>query len=143
MLTRTTSTDEEDEPHTEVHDDELPRKKAKLSNKTNTRFNKFCTSWFQVPEFKNWLLKSRDSNKGHEMAFCKVCDTTITAHKSDILRHSKSEIHKLNWKTISDGKQNIPHLMKISSTEEKVRRAELKLTGLLATNNLPCTLWTL
>lgn len=88
-----------------------------------------------------WLKKSKSSvpKTGGDLAKCILCRTTITAHKRVILMHSQSERHKYNLKQVS----NTPKIESMSRTAEidmQVRRAELKLCCLLATNNLSFSL---
>lgn len=47
----------------------------------------FSNSWLQ--EFVgNWLQKSDVKSKsGDEMAICKVCEKTLIAHKTTLIRH--------------------------------------------------------
>ncbi|XP_063239989.1 uncharacterized protein LOC134540887 [Bacillus rossius redtenbacheri] len=113
-----------------------PRKKLKISGKIK-RTNKFCDSWLQIPELKSWLQKSNKTSLGNELAYCTVCRVDITAHKNDITRHSNSSKHQLNWQQVSTS-HKLTSLKFITSDE--VKRAEIKLAGLIASNNLPFSL---
>lgn len=90
--------DKEEDENSDELDDPTPIKKAKTSvraaNKVSKpRINKFLEAWTKVPEFSGWLLKSSKQKGAHDMAYCKVCDCEITAHRSEITRHGKSERH--------------------------------------------------
>lgn len=108
------------------------------SQKKRVRLNKFSSNWLTVPEFSGWLQKSKSMKDSHELAFCKICQTNITAHKHDLFRHYQSDKHKLRCKDIETTKD----LRKVldNSPYEKVRSAEIKLAALLAENNLPFSL---
>lgn len=110
-------------------------KKRKFSKMT--KLNKYCTSWEDIPEFKNWLKKSKMlDRRGHDLAQCQICNCTITAHRNSVFRHSLTEKHKYNSTQVS-GSHKIPDMNKNIDTDKRIRRAELKLCSLLATNNLP------
>nr|XP_023029624.1 uncharacterized protein LOC111517647 [Leptinotarsa decemlineata] len=87
---------------------------------------------------KTWLSKSKSSAdpNGHEMAFCKVCKCDILAHKSILKKHAFSEKHKTNLKQVSNNTK-LTDIFKNNSLETNIRNAEIKLCGLLTTNNLP------
>lgn len=112
---------------------------AKKKNLT-VRVFKFKDSWTNEPEFRGWLHKSNKNRGIHDLGHCNVCDIEITAHKSEILRHSKSERHQNKIKDVITTK-DITKLLPSSSTSNKdVKIAELKLAGLIACENLPFTL---
>ncbi|XP_031328947.1 uncharacterized protein LOC116170670 [Photinus pyralis] len=115
-------------------------KPSKKKREKGMYVNKFCESWLSVPQFQNWLKKSRRTDKsGHDLCYCVLCKTEIMCHKTGILRHSLSKKHNLNMKQVSTNTK-IPNLYKISPTDDNVRNAELKLSALLATNNLSFSL---
>lgn len=63
-------------------------------NKSNEKVTKRSYSWGKMPEFKGWLTKSnKNSPRGDEMAFCKVCDHTLVCGKSELLRRAKTARH--------------------------------------------------
>lgn len=101
--------------------------------------NKFSAKWLQVPEFSSWLTKSRNMRGQQELAFCKICNINISAHKSEIQRHLKSERHKNLGKQISNNK-SVSEVISQSTSNLDVKRAELKFAALLAENNLPFSL---
>ncbi|KAG5881767.1 hypothetical protein JTB14_005530 [Gonioctena quinquepunctata] len=124
--------------HIEVEEQETEPKKPKLGKRN---INKFCPNWLENPEFMGWLRKSKstDPKTGSDLAKCIVCMTTITAHKRVLSKHSQSERHKYHLKQVS----NTPTIESMSRNAEidmQVRRAELKLCSLLATNILPFSL---
>ncbi|KAJ8917902.1 hypothetical protein NQ315_002594 [Exocentrus adspersus] len=126
-------------------DDELghcsPSKRLKVhanikqkSAQHTIRLSKFCNSWLKEPEFAKWLAKSKRQKKGHEYALCKICNCDIIAHRNDIRRHRVSEKHKYNYNTVVNA-------TKITDTnfltvDDSIKRAELKLCSLLASNNI-------
>lgn len=73
---------------------------------------------------------------GNDLANCKLCSVSILAHKSDLIRHMNSERHK---KKVSEVK-NVSKLstyLPVTDLDINVRKAELKLAGALAENNIP------
>lgn len=68
------------------------------------------------------------------MAHCRICNLNITAHKSEIQRHSISERHKNLSKQISTNKLSVLEIISKNTSNLNVKRAEL------AENNLPFSL---
>lgn len=94
------------------------------------------------PKFKPWLIKqdSKKSLKGkNELGYCKFCQCSIIAHKATILRHSKSDKHKLNSQQITEN-HKINEAFQSTPLNTNIKRAEIKLCGLLATSNLSFSL---
>lgn len=91
-----------------------------------------------MPEFRSWLGRANNitKKKFKEVAFCKLCNTTIAAHRSDIRRHSKTDKHIRNSKAITNNKK-VTDIVQSQKPDDLVRRAEIKLVALLATENLP------
>jgi hypothetical protein len=118
-----------------------PNFKKPIKAKTNhsQRINKFSAKWLQISEFSPWLTKSSNLRGKHELAYCKVCNTNITAHRSEIQRHSKSERHIHLCKQLANCK-NVSEIISQTTSNLDVKRAELKLSALLAENNLPFSL---
>lgn len=58
------------------------------------------------------------------------------AHKSVLLKHSKSEKHKLNLQKVAS-KSKLPDMFRPKANDIAVKNAEIKLCALLASNNLP------
>ncbi|XP_074033717.1 uncharacterized protein isoform X2 [Leptinotarsa decemlineata] len=116
----------------------LKRTRKDTFTSSKLRKYKFCTNWLELPEMKTWLSKSKSSAdpNGHEMAFCKVCKCDILAHKSILKKHAFSEKHKTNLKQVSNNTK-LTDIFKNNSLETNIRNAEIKLCGLLTTNNLP------
>ncbi|KAI4467164.1 hypothetical protein MML48_2g00016134 [Holotrichia oblita] len=112
-----------------IYNQKEKRRKARI------KFNKFCNSWLKMEEFQKWITKSKNTKKGHELAFCQLCHCDITAHKTDLVRHSKSEKHILNERQVASNEKvkNITFF----SEDDSVKRAEIKLAAFLASNNLP------
>ncbi|KAJ8914037.1 hypothetical protein NQ315_017556 [Exocentrus adspersus] len=108
----------------------------KISVKTTSTPKKrylFINKWTEEVEFSGWLIRSKFMNKkGYEFFYCKVCKCNILAHKSCILRHKNSRKHNFNWTTSS----KITDAYKLPDLEKSIRHAEIKLSGLLTTNNL-------
>jgi hypothetical protein len=74
--------------------------------------------------------------KEAEIAYCKLCQTDFIAHKSVPKRHVGSDKHKTNVRKIVQV-QKITDVFKTSALEDQVRTAEIKLCGMVTTNNLP------
>ncbi|CAG5003156.1 unnamed protein product [Parnassius apollo] len=100
------------------------------------RLNKFNDLWLQEPNFLSWLCKDSKMKDGNDLAHCMLCSVSIIAHKSDLIRHMNSDRHKKKSLEI----QNIPKIsnyLPVMDLEINVRKAELKLAGALAENNIP------
>lgn len=116
----------------------LPAEKRTKFEKKQPSTSKFCITWLSKPEFKNWLQKSNFVNRdGDEFGFCKVCRSNITAHKSCITRHGESAKHKFNLEQVNENKKISQMYQRTTPLEENLKIAEIKLCGILATNNLP------
>lgn len=117
-----------------------PKKKNKTTvpRGESPRVSKFCDSWLNVSEFKAWLIRSKTQKGGEDLAHCNVCKVDIIPHKSGILKHNKSQKHKLNLSTISN--KPLTDFYKNKPLDDNVKRAEFKLAALLATNDLPFVL---
>lgn len=90
----------------------------------------------QEPKFKDWLTKlETTTNNKNEYAFCKACNISLVAHKKDLYRHESTERHQKNMRQIA-GNSKITDIM-TKRGGEATKRAEIKLCGLLAFNNLP------
>ncbi|KAG5862656.1 hypothetical protein JTB14_007030 [Gonioctena quinquepunctata] len=114
-----------------------PKEKKKLLMKRKRKVYTFSNNWFEVSEFKGWLSKSDLKNeKGDEFAFCKVCRFKMLAQKSCLYRHCASSRHLSNWRQVSEN-ANISDIYKTNSLDDNIRRAEIELCGLVASNNLP------
>jgi hypothetical protein len=111
----------------------LPKPKATSTGKK--KIYKFNQAWLKEPQFSGWLKKQDKCRGKSDIAYCKVCDVDMSAHRTEILRHSKSARHiKLS--------AEISYQREITSMVEtplsqQIKRAELKLAGLVAANNLP------
>ncbi|KAJ8963505.1 hypothetical protein NQ314_005584 [Rhamnusium bicolor] len=108
-----------------------------LKRKPENNIEDPCTSSSSKPDFAGWLRKDNKNTKdGHELALCLVCSASIIAHKSDIIRHMKSERHR-NKSSEIQGVQKISEFILPTNLQKNIRTAELKLTGLLAEHNVP------
>lgn len=123
--------------------DQCTNTKNQKRRKVNVlkKSGKFCTSWINIPEFKDWFVKTNIIKNGNEFASCKICNTQILAHKHVILRHSKSEKHIYNKRQYVTNK-NIKEMSFFDkkNVKDATKRAELKMCALLAYNNLPFAL---
>lgn len=114
-----------------------PKKKQKMDVPKKEKKKTFVSSWKNLGEFKGWLEKSiKAPSEGNEYAFCKVCNCDIMAHKSVLLKHSKSEKHKLNLQKVASNSK-LPDMFRPKADDIAVKNAEIKLCALLASNNLP------
>ena len=100
------------------------------------RFNKFYDGWLQMEEFKGWLEKTNKMRGNDELAYCKICDCTLTAHKSEIKRHGNSTKHKRKQQKMEPTK-NIEKAIKKCQTTDDIKRAEMKLAALIVEKDLP------
>ncbi|CAH1114791.1 unnamed protein product [Psylliodes chrysocephalus] len=113
-------------------------KKQRIKRESKKRSYIFCNKWLSDEKFKGWLTKSKNKSAktNNDLASCIVCNHEMLAHKSVILRHSASENHKFNYKQIASNSK-ISDCLKSTELENNIKNAEIKLCGLLATNNLP------
>lgn len=77
--------------------------------------------------------------KQKEIAYCKVCSSFLSPHLTEIKRHRESNKHIVNANQVVQ-QNSVSEVFKMSSLTEKTRIAELKLSALFATNNLPFSL---
>lgn len=94
---------------------------------------KFRDRWLELEEFKGWLEKSDKKRGKFELVNCKICDCTLNAHKSSLLKHRNTKRHKEKEVELASSS----HIETPSHIEFEVKRAELKLCGFLAEHNLP------
>ena len=59
---------------------------------------RFCSSWYDIPEFSEWLAESTVPNK----AYCKFCRKDLIAGKSELFKHVKSQKHCRRAKELLD-----------------------------------------
>lgn len=97
--------------------------------------NKFSYKWLETPEYKEWLEKSTKKSAEHELAYCRVCDMHITAHKKEIHSHHLSNRHVFHLREIK-GNFNLKEMVTKSISLQQ-RRGEVMLAGFLAEHNLP------
>lgn len=97
---------------------------------------KFYDGWLQNPAFKDWLEKSHNTRRDDELAYCKICNCTITALKNEINRHRLSAKHKRKENLI-DSNKNMKKAVQKCHTTDDIKRAEMKLAALIAEKDLP------
>jgi hypothetical protein len=98
----------------------------------------FVQGWLKLPIFANWLEKNKKKKGGHDMAYCRICDADLTAHKTELVRHAKSTKHLKRSQEIASNKE-FTKLVPDVKVEDSIKRAEIKLAALVAENNLPFT----
>ncbi|XP_076034712.1 uncharacterized protein LOC143021229 [Oratosquilla oratoria] len=74
---------EVEEQSTPVHSSVSPKKKAKIYPQ------KFRNAWMKMPNFKGWLKPGSAIDK----AYCTMCQTELTAGKSELLKHMQAKKH--------------------------------------------------
>ncbi|XP_012543533.1 uncharacterized protein LOC105840987 [Monomorium pharaonis] len=62
---------------------------------------KYKQIWETYPQFKKWLTYDKEN----DTAFCKVCQTKLRPHKTDLERHSKRAVHINNIEKRNPKKQ--------------------------------------
>ncbi|KAF2889588.1 hypothetical protein ILUMI_16585, partial [Ignelater luminosus] len=83
------------------------------------RLNKFNDLWLNEPNSSSWLCKNSNMKDGNDLANCILCSTAIRKKSLEI--------------------QNVPKIsayLPVKDLEINVRKAELKLAGALAANNI-------
>lgn len=94
---------------------------------------KFQSHWLEEPCFKAWLQRKKEGGK--TAANCKVCNKDLVAHKKVLMRHLSSTQHKKSSSAIRNTAPIADCLKKNTSLEDKMKRAELKVVGMLVVNN--------
>jgi len=74
-----------------------------------------------------------------DVAFCKVCSSTLSTYVTELKRHALSTKHLQNSKQIVQ-QTPVSQVFQTSTLTKQTRIAELKLTTLFASNNLPFSL---
>lgn len=118
----------------EEHKKNIPTKSKKASDKTEKHLYVFSEKWLEIKELSEWLVS--DTVKGTISAKCKYCQTTLPNHKPHLIRHSETDKHKSIMKA-NKSTSNIKESLKPSDEDLSVKRGELKIAAMLATNNLP------
>lgn len=62
----------------------------------------FCSKWLQEPEFNNWL---EAVNNEPRKAECKTCNKILFAGKTDLKKHSQSQLHQTNIKKVKTNRK--------------------------------------
>lgn len=95
---------------------------------------KFKEEWKKLPEFASWLCKGKTDILFH----CNVCFNDYLGGLSAIKRHSKSEKHRDNSKSVSVSKSinQLPKLVQHTSHEYQIKQAEIKLAMFIAEHNI-------
>lgn len=68
------------------------------------------------------------------MAFCKICKVKLRAHKTDLERHSKREIHTKNMKKINPTLCNQATLTNVVMITNEMKTIEIRLAAFVATH---------
>lgn len=114
------------------------REKNKPEGKKRKRLHRFNTTWLDVREFKDWLIRSDKYKKDEpliEYGMCKVCNVEIFPNKNDILRHGKTEKHTSLLKTVK-GNRDMRDMMKDQSHFYSVKNAEIILAAAITELNI-------
>lgn len=109
-------------------------------NKYASKKKVFCKKWMDIPEFKGWLKNEPlDPNK----CKCLACDKVLVAGKTELIKHSKCQVHLANVKKIKSNKTIVEVFAKQQSEFERVKlhqqsvkRGELLLASFVAEHNI-------
>lgn len=106
-----------------------------MSSEKHIKFEKkFNEKWLEIEDFKGWL--SRDK-KDTDNAFCRACNVVLRGGKSELLKHSKSNKHLLNVKTISNNKSLLKTFTKVDDPHQiAVKKAEISLSVFFCEHNI-------
>ncbi|CAH1107412.1 unnamed protein product [Psylliodes chrysocephalus] len=105
---------------------------SSTKQKSHPKKRNFSNKWLDDPLTKDWIMKSKDLKRGIYFACCKVCKVEIVPHRTGLRRHRDSAKHRYLMNQVVTTKKI--NNMFGQSIELKVKAAELKLVGLLATN---------
>lgn len=100
----------------------------KYLNAKSYNREKFLPGWLQDKRFSQWL-QAVPHDDG--MAFCLVCDNTLKARLSNLLKHGGSSVHEDNMNSFIN--KDVKGYL---TPRQKVLRAELKLTALVVYRQL-------
>ncbi|CAG9763571.1 unnamed protein product [Ceutorhynchus assimilis] len=94
------------------------------NNQTNMgkieKIRKFNSSWLSESWAKGWLVDPGPAKCGE--AFCKICKSTIRAHKADLIRHTKSKLHLSECSKINVRREHqITKHITVISSEAKIK----------------------
>lgn len=92
-------------------------------------------SYFILGGYKNILNK----DVGVILGYCKICNTLLSTHKTELNRHSQSSKHIKLSKYIAQN-TSLVQILECTSSRVNGKRAELLLAGLIASQNLPFSL---
>lgn len=107
-----------------------------LVAKKNNKGKVFQLSWLRSSIFKGWL-QSVDNNK---KAFCTACNKVLVCGKSELIRHSRTQLHIKNTSRSCDISPSVL-LTKVDNNSDadhvnKVKTAEIKLAAFYAEHNI-------
>jgi hypothetical protein len=115
-------------------DTQQPSTSSGITNKS-VKVKIFQKAWLRLDVFKDWLKSHEDNRK----AVCAVCNKILSCGKSDLIKHSKSEVHKYNM-TKSRTVNSSALLPVVQSNDalvaDKVKITEIKLAAFYATHNV-------
>jgi len=111
-----------------------PQKKLKTRGELNKsevviRKQLFSEKWLVYPEFSGWLEKIGDGK-----AKCKSCNAVLSTKKSDLIKHSNTNKHKLSVKKVSNTKV-IPVLFEKHTVISENMTADIRYALLVVSHN--------
>ncbi|KZC14945.1 hypothetical protein WN55_08220 [Dufourea novaeangliae] len=116
-------------------DYQQPSSSGLADKKRSNKGKVFQLSWLKNNIFKDWLKS--DNNK---KAFCTACNKVLACGKSELIRHSRTQLHIKNTSKSCDITPSVL-LPKVDSNSDldhvnKVKTAEIKLAAFYAEHNI-------
>ncbi|XP_076237805.1 E3 SUMO-protein ligase KIAA1586 isoform X2 [Calliopsis andreniformis] len=90
-------------------------------SKRNSKKHAFCNAWLADPILGPWVKKF---DKDPYKAICIVCDKVLTAGKSELMKHSRTQVHNMNMSKIKAEKGELQPLLAFTKTD--IKKAEIK-----------------
>lgn len=88
----------------------------------------FSVKWLDEPLFEGWLMECDGKPK------CKCCNVSLSAKKSDLIKHANTNKHKISSQKIANTK-TLNVLFKQQNITKDIMIADLKYTLLVVSHN--------
>lgn len=106
-----------------------------IKKKKKSYTQKYQQTWEEEEQFRGWLRRSK---KGPTYAYCKVCDKDLVCGKSELLKHSQYNTHRIKAKvTPQRTLTSMLGFQKNINLENQVKTAEIRFAAFVAEHNLP------
>ncbi|XP_074034309.1 zinc finger MYM-type protein 6-like [Leptinotarsa decemlineata] len=125
-LASTSRTDETTKNTSSSSSDEIETPQSKRAHIVKNR--SFSVEWLDEPLFEGWLMECDGKPK------CKCCNVSLSAKKSDLIKHANTNKHKISSQKIANTK-TLNVLFKQQNITKDIMIADLKYTLLVVSHN--------